>query len=155
VTIDRCKGGGSNEAKIRVEWNVRVRIGIPIFFREPEIDEVYSVGMLSKTHNNVARFEIAMNEVARMYVLQATELGVIDISPSAVASEVEFTHQLPRQKQYGLGRELKVALNKEVLKRLAEAIDRHRIVTRFRAKPMDTRDTGPSLELSVNIKLVA
>ena len=112
MTIDRCKGSGSNEAKTCVEWNVRVCIGVPIFFREPEIDEVYSVGVLSGTHNDVARFDIAMNEVARMYVLQATELGIIDISPSAMALEVEFTHQLPGQKQYGLGRELKVALNK-------------------------------------------
>ena len=96
-----------------------------------------------------------MNEVARMYVLQATELVIVDISPSAMVSKVKLTHQLPGQKQYGLGRELKVALNKEVLKRLAQAIDRHRIVARFRAKPMDARDTDPSLKLSVDIKLVA
>ena len=112
MTIDRCKDGGSNEAKTHFEWNVCVCIGIPIFFRESEIDEVYNVGMLSETHDDVARFEIAMNEVARMYVLQATELGIVDINPSVMASEVEFAHQLPGQKQYGLGRELKVALNK-------------------------------------------
>jgi hypothetical protein len=110
--------------------------------------------MLSETHKHVARFEIAVNEVARMYVLQAMELGIVDMSPSAVVSEVKFTHQLPSQKHYGLGREDKVALNKEVLERLAKAIDHHRIATRFRTKPMDTRYTGPSLKLSVDIKLV-
>ena len=130
-------------------------VGIPIFFREPEIDEVYNVGVLSETHDDVARFEIAVNEVARMYVLQATELGIVDMSPSTLVSEVEFAHQLPGQKQYGLGRERKVALNEKVLERLAEAIDRHRIVTRFRTKPMDTRYTSPPLKLSVDIKLVA
>ena len=158
MTIDRCKGGASNEAKTCVEWNVRVCIGIPIFFREPEIDEVYNVGLLSETHNDVARFEIAVNKVARMYVLQAMELGIVDMthmSPSAVVSEVEFTYQLPGQKQYSLGREHKVALNKEVLERLAEGIDRHRIVTRFRTKPVDMRYTNPSLKLSVDINLIA
>ncbi len=154
MTIDRCKGSGSNEAKTLVEWNMRVCIGIPKFFREPEINEVYNVGMPSETHNDVARFEIAVNEVARMYVLQAMELGIGDISPSTVVSEVEFTHQLPSQKQYCLDCEREVALNKEVLKRPAEAIDCHRIVTTFRTKPMDTRDTGPSLELSVDIELI-
>jgi hypothetical protein len=74
---------------------VQVCIGIPKFFRQPKIDEVYNVGVPSDTHDDIARFEIAVNEVARMDVLQATELGIVDISPSAVVSEVKFTHQLP------------------------------------------------------------
>jgi hypothetical protein len=130
-------------------------VGIPIFFREPKVNEVYNVGVLSETHNDVARFEIAVNEVARMYVLQATELGIVDMSPSTMVSEHEITHQLPGQKQYSLGCERKVALNKEILERLAKAIDRHRIVTTFCTKPMDTRYTSPSLKLSVDIELVA
>jgi hypothetical protein len=155
VTIDRCKGGGSNEAKTLVEWNVCVRIGIPKFFREPEIDEVYNIGVLSETHNDVARFEIAVNEVARMYVLQTMELGTIDISSSVVVLEVEFTHQLSSQKQYSLDRERKTAFDEEVLQRKAKAIDRHCIKTSFPTKPMDTRDTSPSLEPSVDIEFIA
>ena len=54
--------------------------------------------MPSDTHNNIARFEIVVNEVARMYVLQVTELGIVDISPSVVVPEVECTYQLPSQK---------------------------------------------------------
>jgi uncharacterized protein YlxP (DUF503 family) len=154
VTIDRRKGSGSNETKTLVEWNVQVCIGIPKFFRQPKIDEVYNVGALSDTHDDVARFEIAVNEVARMDVLQATELGIVDIGPSAVVSEVKFTHQLPSQEQHSPDRELKMAVNKEVLKRLAEAIDRHHIEASFRTKPMDMRDTGPSLKLCVYMKLV-
>jgi len=90
-----------------------------------------------------------------MYVLQATELGIVDISLSAVVSEVECTHQLPSQKQYSLDRECIAALSKEVFERLAKAIDHHRIETSFRTKPMDTRDTGPSLKLSVDTKFIA
>jgi len=48
--------------------------------------------MTSNTHNEIARFEVAVNKVPRMDVLQATELGVVDISPSVVVSEVDFTH---------------------------------------------------------------
>ena len=90
-----------------------------------------------------------------MYVLQATELGIVDISPSVMVSEVEFTHQLPSQKQYSLDHERKVALSKEVLKRLSKAIGHHHIKTSFCTKPMDTRDTGPSLKISVDAKLIA
>ena len=71
-----------------------------------------------------------------------------------MVSEVEFTHQLPGQKQYSLDLELEVALNKEVLKKLAKAIDCHHIETIFYTKPMDSRDTGPSLKLCVDMKLV-
>ena len=68
--------------------------------------------------------------------------------------EVKFTHQLPGQKQYSLDHEPEAALNKEVLKRLAKAINYHHIETIFCTKPMDSRDTRPSLKLCVDMKLV-
>ena len=71
-----------------------------------------------------------------------------------MVSEVEFTHQLPTQKQHSLDREFRTALNKEVIKRLAKAIESHCIKTSFRTKPMDSRDTGPSLKLCVDMILV-
>jgi len=110
--------------------------------------------VLSDTYNDIARFEIAVNEAARMDVLQVTKLIIVNISPSVMVTEVEFTHQLPSQKQYSLDRELRMALNKEVLKGLAEAIDCHCIETSFCTKPMDPRDTGPSLQFCVDMKLV-
>ena len=48
--------------------------------------------MTSDTHNDIAGFEDAVNKVPRMDVLQATELGVVDISLSVVVPEREFTH---------------------------------------------------------------
>ena len=111
--------------------------------------------MRSDTHNDIARFEVAVNEVVGMDVLQATELGVVDISPSVVVSEVEFTHQLPSQKQYSPDRKLEMAANKEALKGLAKTVDCHCIEASFHTKPMDTRDTGPSLKLCVDMELAA
>jgi hypothetical protein len=72
--------------------------------------------MPSNTHNNIARFEVAMNEVVRIDVLQAMELGIVNISLAVVVPEVEFTHQLLSQKQHSLGYKLEIAANKEVLK---------------------------------------
>ena len=110
--------------------------------------------MLSDTHNNIARFEIMVNEAARMDVLQVMKLIIVNISLSVMVTEVKFTHQLPSQKQYSLDHKLRMALNKEVLKGLAEAIDCHHIKTSFCTKPMDLRDTGPSLQFCVDMKLV-
>jgi hypothetical protein len=48
-----------------------------------------------------------------------------------------------------------MALNKEVLHRLAEAIDHHCVEAGFHTKPMDSRNTSFSAELGVDPKLVA
>ena len=83
------------------------------------------------------------------------ELGIADVNPSGTASDVRCTHQLHGQKQNGLHCELKVAMNKEIFKRLAEAVDHHRIKSSFRTKPMDMSNTSPSIERCVDLKLVA
>ena len=111
--------------------------------------------MRSDTYKDIARFEVAVNEVAGMDVLQAMELGIVDISPSVVVSEVEFTHQLPSQKQYSPDRKLEMAANKKALEGLAKTVDCHCIEASFRTKPTDTRDTAPSLKLRVDMELAA
>ena len=72
-----------------------------------------------------------------------------------MVSEVKFTYQLPSQQHYSLGSELKIAVNKEVLKGQAEAIDHHHIEASFHTKPMGRRDTSPSLKFCVDLKLMA
>ena len=111
--------------------------------------------MCSDTHKDIARFEVAVNEVVGMDVLQATELGIVDISPSVVVSEVEFTYQLPSQKQYSPDHKLEMAANKKALKGLAKTVDCHYIKASFHTKPTDTRDTTPSLKLRIDMELTA
>jgi len=74
---------------------------------------VHHVGLLADAHNDVARFEIVVNEVATTDILQAKEL---DISPSVKASEIKYINQLPSQEQNSSSREMKMVVNKEVLK---------------------------------------
>jgi hypothetical protein len=54
---------------------------------------------------------------------------------------------LPSQKQNSFEHKVKIAANKEILKRWAETVNCHYIETRFCAKPMDKRDAGPFVEL--------
>ena len=82
------------------------------------------------------------------------KLDIAHINPSAVASEVRFTYELPSQGQNSLHRELKTRANKEVFERWAKAINCHYIEARFCAKPMYKRDAGPSFKLLVDIALV-
>ena len=48
-----------------------------------------------------------------------------------------------------------MAANKEALKGLAKMVDCHCIEASFRTKPMDTRDTRPSLKLCIDMELTA
>jgi hypothetical protein len=76
VTINGCEISGSYKAKTIVVWNMYACLGIPELLRQPKINEVHHVGLLADAHNDVGRFEITVNEVARMDILQATELDI-------------------------------------------------------------------------------
>jgi len=52
-----------------------MRVRIPELLRKTKINEVYHVSMLADTHDNVARLEIAVDEVARVDVLKASNLA--------------------------------------------------------------------------------
>ena len=42
---------------------------------------MHQIGLLADTYNNIARFEIVVNVVVSMDVLQAMKLDAADISP--------------------------------------------------------------------------
>jgi hypothetical protein len=48
-----------------------------------------------------------------------------------------------------------MAVNKEVLQRLAKMINGHRVEACFRAKPVDVGNTSASIEPCIDMKLVA
>ena len=56
---------------------------MPELPRQAEVDDVHNVTMLPDTHNNVAWFEITVDEVLRVDVTQATDLDVARISQVA------------------------------------------------------------------------
>lgn len=72
-------------------------IGVPEFLRQPKIDEVHDIGLVADAYDDVAGFEVTVNNVARMDVLQTTELDITDVNPSVKDTEVKFTYQLPSQ----------------------------------------------------------
>ena len=71
-----------------------------------------------------------------------------------MASEINYTYELPSQGQNGLDCELKTGANKEVFERWTESINCHYIEARFCAKIKRKRDPGPSVELLVDRELM-
>jgi hypothetical protein len=114
---------------------------------------VHSIGQLADTHDDIARFEIAVDEVVRMDKLQTTELDAADISRLVTACN-QITHQLLSQEQDGFDRELKTTANKEILEGCPETFNHHCIKAAFHAKPTDTGDSSPSKKLRIDMILV-
>ncbi len=106
-----------------------------------------------KTRGNVTGFKIAVDEVARVDILHATELDTAEVSKVTIL-EADFTDQLAGEEQDSFQSELIMVLNKEVVKGWAEAFGHHRIKARFHTKPKSTRDTGAVVKLPINLKLV-
>jgi hypothetical protein len=67
---------------------------MPELLRQAVVDDVHNTGMLPDTHNDVAGFEITVDEVLGVDVTQATDLAVMHISLLAMRQGIQSTHQL-------------------------------------------------------------
>jgi len=109
--------------------------GIPVLLRKTKIDEIDHAGLSTDAHDNVARLDIAVNEVARVKVFQAT-------------------NQLTGEESNSLDSEFEVAMDEKVLQRLTQEIECHHIEATFCAKPTNARNAYPSGDLLVHNMLV-
>jgi hypothetical protein len=60
-------------------WNMHMCVRIPELLQKAKIDEIYHTGVFSDTHGYVVGFEVTMNEVARVYILEVMKLHIGDI----------------------------------------------------------------------------
>ena len=51
--------------------------GIPVQFRNTEVDEVYNRGLLTSANENITGLDITMNEAAGVDVLQSIKLQTL------------------------------------------------------------------------------
>jgi hypothetical protein len=103
-------------------------------------------------HDNVARLDITVNEVARVKVFQATNLEP-EIGISAVL-KAKGTYQLTGEESNSLDSEFEVATDEKVLKRRTQTIECHHIESSFSTKPTNARNAYPSGDLLVHMMLV-
>ena len=74
MTINGCEGSSSSKSTTAAVWNVHACVWVPKLLRESKIDDVHQVCMLVGAHDDVAGLKVTVDEVARMDVLEATEL---------------------------------------------------------------------------------
>ena len=51
--------------------------GIPVQFRDTEVDEIYNGGLLTSANENITGLDITMNVAAGMDVLQSIKLQTL------------------------------------------------------------------------------
>ena len=136
MTINRSKGNHSSKSMTMVVWNICVCIGIRKLLQESKIGDVNQVCMLASAYDNIAGFEVVVNEVARMDILQAMELTNSNLV------QVKALKTLLTKEKDSFHREPKIAFNKKFIKQWAKAFNHYHIKASFCTKTMGTRDTN-------------
>lgn len=80
MSIDGRVAGGSCQVLVLAVRNVKVGLGVAEFLRKTKVDDIDLVATLSNTHQKVVGLDIAVDEVARVDVLDARDLLTISIS---------------------------------------------------------------------------
>jgi hypothetical protein len=85
MTVNGCESSCAAEAQGLGQWDMPMSTGIPKLPHETKINQVYHVGLQADADGDVARFKIAVDEVARVDILQAMELDTVEVSPLVIA----------------------------------------------------------------------
>lgn len=72
--VDRGISSGTGQVLVLSIGDVQVGLGVPVLFRQTEIDHVDLVAPLADTHQKVIRLDISMDKVSRMDVFDSRNL---------------------------------------------------------------------------------
>jgi len=80
MSIDRRVSCGAGEILVLPVGNVKVGVGVTKFLREAEIDDINYVFVLADAHQEVVWFDIAMDEISTVDILDTSNLRVTTMS---------------------------------------------------------------------------
>jgi hypothetical protein len=62
-------GGTCEDAIMLLEWDVEMGPGVSVLLGRTKIDDIHIIAMRAHTDQKIGRFDIAVNEVGRVYTL--------------------------------------------------------------------------------------
>jgi hypothetical protein len=68
VVVDRSKSSSSNKAIICTTWDMDVGVFVPVLLRQAKVNDANCITMSAGANQDVARFDIPVNEMARMNI---------------------------------------------------------------------------------------
>ena len=75
MCVDACISGGASEVLVFSVRDVLMCAGVTVLLGEAKVYDVDQVAFLSQAHEEVVRFDISVDEVLGMNVLNSTDLG--------------------------------------------------------------------------------
>ncbi len=161
--------------------DVRRRARVAELLRQPKVDHVHHLRGLARAHDKVRRLDVAVHDRVRVDKLYARYLCLPHITYRRLknhnqhtnhrteeteeddgrmgtacpcATERRCTHQLVREQQHRLEREVAVAPLEEVLERRPEEVDDHDVVVALPSRPHNPRDARATHECLVYLRLL-
>ena len=74
VGVDRGVSSGTGQVFVLSVRNVQVRLGVTVLFGETKVDDIDLVTAFADTHEEIVGLNVAVNEVARVDVLNSGDL---------------------------------------------------------------------------------
>lgn len=74
MSVDRGVTRGSSQVLVLPVRNVQVRLGVAVLLGQTEVDNVDLVAALSDAHQEVVGFDVSVNKVARVSILDSRDL---------------------------------------------------------------------------------
>mmetsp|Transcript_76689 Transcript_76689/g.220084 ORF Transcript_76689/g.220084 Transcript_76689/m.220084 type:complete len:216 (+) Transcript_76689:2030-2677(+) len=131
MVVDRRVTRGAGERLADPMRDVRQRVGVAVAFGKAEVDAKAQLRRV-RAHDEVSRFDIAVDEVAPVHGVHALQ-------------------QLVRQLQGRLQREPSAALGKEVFERGSEDVHDHNVRRAVSAVVVHPANTRASLKFTVHL----
>jgi hypothetical protein len=145
MRIDAGISSRSSQVLILPIRNMQVCLWIPVLLCQPKINNIHLIGTFSQTHQEIVGFDVSMDEIFGMNILDA---GNLPISLS------NGTYQLISQQQNRLERKFSVAEVEQIFQRRPQKINHHAHVLSFDAIPANKGNTNSTRQGFVHLCFV-
>jgi hypothetical protein len=135
MSIDTCITSSTSKVLVLTVWDVEMSFWVTVFLGQTEINDIDLVATFPNAHQEVVRFDVAVNERFGVNVLDTRD-------------------ELIRQKQNGLQGEFAIAKVEQIFQAGSEKIKHHSIVVTFGAEPTNEGNPNASSKRLVYASLI-
>ena len=154
VRVDGDVTGSSSGVLVLLVRDVNIGPGVKELLGETEINDVDLMVTPSDAHEEVVRFNIAVNEMSRVNIFDTRNLWQKGVRKENSKRRGDKGHQLISKEENGLETKFAVTEAEKILQRGPEEIKNHGVVVGFCAKPPDKGDTHTTSHGFVDLGLV-
>lgn len=154
MRVDTRVPRSSSQVLVLAVRDVEVRLGVTVLLGESKVDDIDLVAPLADTHEEVVGLDVAVDEVARVDVLDSRDLHPRTAVSAHVSTSRMHTYELVGEEENSLEGELAVAEVEEILETGSEEVDDHGVVVALDSEPSHERNSDSTGERLVHLGLI-